>query len=94
MTIDCVKRGSDLLDVMAPGWFLRVDTSILDMCSSRFCVLGQLFGLYDSGLAFLDIGHFSAGYYGFCLSSVFRGSWQELADEWVMVIQKKGNGDV
>jgi hypothetical protein len=48
-----VARAVALLDDAVPGWRARVDAESLDVVSPNACVLGQLFGDYGTGYAFL-----------------------------------------
>jgi hypothetical protein len=50
-----VKRGAELLDDQSPGWYTLVDLDILDLGSSRKCVLGQVFGYFHIGKDSLNI---------------------------------------
>jgi hypothetical protein len=45
-----VKNGIRLLDEKVPGWAKRINLAKLDMESCHNCILGQLFGLYETGL--------------------------------------------
>jgi hypothetical protein len=54
-----VAAGAAWLDVAAPGWVDRIDPGTLDLSSDADCVLGQVFGSFDAGLAVLsDHGKF------------------------------------
>jgi hypothetical protein len=46
-----VVRGARLLDRLAPGWAGEVDPEALDFGDVEACLLGQVFGHYDQGLA-------------------------------------------
>lgn len=48
--IDRVRDGARLLDEQRPGWWQRIDILKLEMNNCSKCILGQLFGHYDSGL--------------------------------------------
>jgi hypothetical protein len=45
--------GASLLDRHEPGWHRRVDPDTLDAADVGRCVLGQLFGHFERGLAAL-----------------------------------------
>lgn len=49
-TIDAVNRGIALLDEKAPGWRGKIKPENLDLADCRYCVLGQVFKHYSSGL--------------------------------------------
>ncbi len=85
-----VGRGVELLDREAPGWWERVELGALELTSCTGCVVGQLFGHYEQGLACLGVwrrGH----EYGFALPS-FSGeldsteTWAELTEIWHEII--------
>jgi len=70
--METVQRGANLLDREGPtGWYNMVDLGSLDMSSVRNCVLGQVYGTYTDGLAFVGLttlttDHTKRGaYYGF-----------------------------
>lgn len=70
--------GARLLDVVAPGWADRIAVDELAMASCDKCILGQIYGDYQSGwktaLGPLSASHLhSAASYGFTL----RGSEQD-----------------
>jgi len=64
-----VTRGVDLLDAREPDWWLSINVGTLDVQNSRLCVLGQLYGDYDRGLAHLHLTLREAGAYGFAAST-------------------------
>jgi len=43
------KVGATILDVMRPGWADEIKVADLDLGSCSACVLGQLFGSYNTG---------------------------------------------
>jgi hypothetical protein len=45
-----VKRGADLLDRERPGWRDNINRSTLNSANGQHCILGQVFGYYNSGL--------------------------------------------
>ena len=45
-----VKRGRALLDKERPGWREEIDLSQLELSLGCLCVLGQVFGHYNSGV--------------------------------------------
>lgn len=45
-----IKRGAALLDKERPGWRDEINLATLDLADDCYCVLGQIFGRYSSGL--------------------------------------------
>ncbi|GAA2321293.1 hypothetical protein GCM10010149_87880 [Nonomuraea roseoviolacea subsp. roseoviolacea] len=45
-----VAAGAALLDKNLPGWAARIDTETFSLASLYKCILGQLFGFYDTGM--------------------------------------------
>lgn len=61
-----VRNGIAFLDTHVPNWREHVNWSILDMRNEELCVLGQVYGEYEEGVArlSLDSGTVSAlGFY-------------------------------
>lgn len=52
---EAVARGVALLDDRRPGWAFDMSVEKLDMADSEWCVLGQLYGSYHSGLERLGL---------------------------------------
>lgn len=50
-----VERGAEYLDLDFPGWADRIDTEVLDLLAGRWCILGQLFGGFRTGLDVLGL---------------------------------------
>jgi hypothetical protein len=50
-----VAEGAVLLDWRMPGWRLLMDIDHLDISDQEWCVLGQLFGDYDTGVDALEL---------------------------------------
>lgn len=50
-----VSRAAKFLDENTPGWAYKVRLRDLDIASCSNCVLGQLFGEYDEGMALLGL---------------------------------------
>lgn len=50
-----VEAGIDLLDREYPQWHFAINLESLDLKDSESCVLGQLYGLYSTGLGELSI---------------------------------------
>lgn len=80
-----VQRGINLLDADRPGWWIDVDTDILDIDDLYRCVLGQVYGNFTTGLVALSL----AGGYG---EGFNRSSLQPvgaLNQEWVKRIKAR-----
>jgi hypothetical protein len=61
-----VKAGAKLLDEEFPNWFSHIDCKKLNQGDISFCVLGQLFGDYHTGLTVLSLTPFDYRYtYGY-----------------------------
>jgi hypothetical protein len=60
-----VNRGVELLDETFPDWANMVQKQILRMDHCSYCVLGQMFGIYNSGLATIGMSHDAAIEHGF-----------------------------
>lgn len=52
-----VEKGAAWLDVNRPGWFDAINCDELNIESCSRCVLGQLFGSFDDGMARLVEGY-------------------------------------
>jgi len=81
-----VAAGIKLLDSKKPGWRSKIEADDLNLGSCDVCVLGQVFGSYDSGLADLGLDTYDAKSYGFNTSYDF----QELTDAWKDALGKNG----
>lgn len=59
-----VATGAALLDKINPNWYTRIDSGSLDLLSTRYCVLGQIYGSYSKGLdeLYIDTGGYSQGF--------------------------------
>lgn len=64
---EAIARGTALLDRERPGWRKRVKPSKLHLADCHTCVLGQVYGSFDSGLSALGLTYFDAEDYGFLL---------------------------
>jgi hypothetical protein len=60
-----VDNGVLVLDAVRPGWRSAVKPKDLELSSYVACVLGQIFGSYDEGLAALKLTPIEALNYGF-----------------------------
>lgn len=63
-------NGAELLDLMEPGWYRRIDLDTLDIRSTNDCVLGQVFRTTDTwanngcGVGRSRLGFHAADVYG------------------------------
>lgn len=70
---DAVARGVALLDEKVPGWRDRLSPNYLNMGDCEDCILGQMYGWYEDGLAMVGLSDdpdpWLAGRFGLCLPS-------------------------
>lgn len=45
-----VQNGMALLDTVSPGWETKVDPDIIDVSSLSNCILGQVYGDYNTAM--------------------------------------------
>ena len=78
-----VKNGMTFLDSARPGWHRRIDLTRLDLKDERFCVVGQLDGLYDRSDLVDHITNSDVGR-GFTLQQMMwvPTEWAALTAEW------------
>lgn len=57
---ECAARGAALLDERRPNWRAGVAVEHLAMRSSFFCVIGQLYGSFLTGLSELELSMVSS----------------------------------
>lgn len=76
-----VAEGVTLLDQHRPGWAGLLDLDQLDIVSTTFCVLAQLFGDYWAGKTALGIEDEEGWRYGFD-SPMFKDDAEEVEDAW------------
>jgi hypothetical protein len=64
-----IKRGIQVLDACGPeNWRGNLDSTSLDIRSSVYCVLGQLYGHYEWGMSRMPLSvNMRPEYYGFSL---------------------------
>lgn len=89
-TSELVGKGVGKLNSFfgGPTWLGRVNAVTLDMADDGDCVLGQLFGDFQTGQAALGCDDDSASAYGF-LSDVTNGVTSgQLNDEWAKRIRR------
>lgn len=54
-TDELVNAAAAFLDERLPGWWQRVNVDMLHMTSMDLCVLGQLYGVFTTGLEELQL---------------------------------------
>lgn len=80
-------RGASLLDSRVPDWFRQINTSELNLASTTYCTLGQLFGTYYDGLTALNVeGDDRRYYYGF---STPDDNYEALTEAWLNEIASR-----
>lgn len=88
-----VLKGASFLDERYPDWFKKIDLSRLEMNQCLDCILGQLYGLYETGKEVLNLGSFNARNYGFNLFEEVEGwrsdHWHFLNECWKAETQKR-----
>lgn len=80
-----VQNGVALLDKECPGWYRKINPATIDIMSLNYCILGQVYGDFQRGLALAGVGWHYPGTYGFM--TLFHKN--QLEDEWRTVIAKK-----
>lgn len=98
----CVARGTELLDAYyaknpLPGgmnWRAGIDPEKLWMRNRWLCILGQLFGSYETGLDALGLNRYDMldvtkhpGYYGFETSGCDHVTWEDLTQAWKAALE-------
>lgn len=53
MSLTNVQTGAALLDRERPGWEQKIDSATLDLNTCTQCILAQVFGSYQAGVAAL-----------------------------------------
>lgn len=79
-----VTKGIQLLDkhFVGPSWARRISTLMLDMSDDNGCILGQLFGDFETGQIALSCTD-TAEDYGFLADTKNGVTNRELSNEWV-----------
>lgn len=87
-----VARGARYLDRVKPDWYGLVDVETLNLISAEDCVLGQVFGDYETGLSHLFGGNgpdlTDRIEYGFTNTAVFE-DLPELNEVWALVVDAR-----
>jgi len=81
--------GARFLDERRPGWAGRIDLGRLALIDDCDCVLGQLDGAYNRGLAALGLTFHEEFLLGFLSGSDSAGSWEQLDAAWTAEIGKR-----
>lgn len=86
-----VANGVALLDEHNPGWHERIDLGSLRLSTCSGCILGQLYGVYATGLEALGIK--TGEKHGFAVAPGFYGdySFGDLENVWVDEIVARRN---
>lgn len=78
-----VAKGAALLDQRRPGWEHDINLGRLDISFGSTCILGQLYGTYENGLAKVFVGDslaaepaFEHGFFGWTLTPILTRAWR------------------
>lgn len=85
---DDVLRGVELLDEEAPGWRDKIDLPSLHLMNCNSCVLGQVFGDFETGCNELGLTWYEAKEYGFVLDSDAPHRYAWLTRTWRKVLAR------
>ena len=85
----CAAAGAAFLDKRRPGWAERIDLDRLALADDCDCILGQLDGTYNRGLAALDLTFHEEFLLGFLSRRSAPESWDQLGDAWTAEIAKR-----
>lgn len=95
----CARRGAQFLDEVHPGWDSEIDLVGLQLISSEFCVLGQLFddaaASHETGFDwavanFIQIQLDGPGALGFDVDGeISSNTYEELDDAWSTLIHDR-----
>lgn len=79
-----VDTGIKELDTHVPDWRTRIDSATLDMKLHGYCILGQLYGSFNTGTRTLDLWDDTVIVYGFEASGpdYTDAEYRDLTDEW------------
>jgi hypothetical protein len=86
---DCAAAGARFLDERRPGWAGRIDLDRLALIDECDCILGQLDGTYDRGLAALGLTLSEEVLLGFLPGFDSEWSWDQLDAAWTAEISKR-----
>ena len=82
-----IQRGITFLDAQKSGWREEVDPDTLKMSTDDYCILGQVFGSFDSACDSLGLDHDIAAHMGFTRTK--RIGWKRLTKQWRKAIKKE-----
>lgn len=68
------------------SWREKIDLGTLDLHAWSNCVLGQVFGDFDLGMAELGLDTDEAAELGFCLPYEQIGQYPDLTEAWVAAL--------
>ena len=94
------RKGAALLDVERPDWFRLIDTEALNMEGAWSCILGQLYGDFETGMLSLNLRVWGMSIdsfnYGFNLHydspdylNADGESWALLEIAWIQLINER-----
>jgi len=91
-----VMAGAAFLTAIKPKWYKKIDVKELDLQDGGTCVLGEMYGWYEDGLAELGISEEQAKVLGFTEHSeddydddeIETENWFGLTKTWKEVIRK------
>lgn len=63
--IEYVSAGVKFLDSVKPGWADKISLNKLNMEAGDDCILGQLYGMFETGLGALSLNSEKSAKYGF-----------------------------
>lgn len=80
--------GVAFLNVMSPKWLKKIRLKELDLSKSTTCVIGEVYGLYGTGIEKLDITDRESFAFGF--REQFFTHYKNLTPVWKKVLKKLG----
>lgn len=75
-----IRRGITFLDAQKSGWREEINLETLKMNTDENCVLGQVFGSYESACDSLGLDQDIAAHMGFVRTK--RIGWKRLSKMW------------
>jgi hypothetical protein len=86
-----IDAGIKLLDLQVPNWRAKIDLDELDLGSCSVCILGQVFGDYDTGIDELGVSGYDYGFNTMSNMSALTAAWKEALGKNNTLVEK---GDV
>lgn len=84
-----VQAGAELLDREEPGWEQRIDVRELDLQDACRCILGQLYGDYDDGIALIHLPDEDSLGFDFGFNSTMTPQFRTLTRAWKALIRER-----